>query len=193
MLVVYLRPQWRKTLLMTLLLITSVGLQLLNPQLIRYFIDTYVSGGSLQALTYAAVAFIVIAIANQGVSVYATYISENVAWTATNHLRTDLVAHCLGLDMAFHKAHTAGELIERIDGDVNALSNFFSQFVVHLLSSALLLIGVLSHTGWPIARRAQTSTVSWVNSLQEPKISAAMARLATSCGASICSCAVGCR
>jgi ATP-binding cassette, subfamily B, bacterial len=143
MLVVYLRPQWRKTLLMTFLLITSVGLQLLNPQLIRYFIDTYVSGGSLQALTYAAVAFIVIAIANQGVSVYATYISENVAWTATNHLRTDLVAHCLGLDMAFHKAHTAGELIERIDGDVNALSNFFSQFVVHLLSSALLLIGVL--------------------------------------------------
>ncbi len=74
---------------------------------------------------------------------YATYVSENVAWMATNHLRTDLVAHCLGLDMAFHKAHTAGELIERIDGDVNTLSNFFSQFVVHLLSNTILLIGVL--------------------------------------------------
>src|SRR5260370_30797802 len=45
--------------------------------------------------------------------------------------------------MAFHKAHTSGELIERIDGDVNALSNFFSQFVVHLLSNVLLIIGVL--------------------------------------------------
>ena len=133
MLVVYLRPQWRKTLLMTVLLLISVGLQLLNPQLISCFIDTYVSGGSLQALTYAAVAFIGIALANQAVAVYATYISENVAWTATNHLRTDLVAHCLGLDMAFHKVHTAGELIERIDDDVNALSNFFSQFIVYLL------------------------------------------------------------
>ncbi len=45
--------------------------------------------------------------------------------------------------MAFHKAHTSGELIERIDGDVNTLANFFSQFVVHLLSNVVLLIGVL--------------------------------------------------
>src|SRR5260370_38603809 len=45
--------------------------------------------------------------------------------------------------MAFQKAHTYGELIERIDGDVNTLSNFFSQFVVHLLSNVVLLIGVL--------------------------------------------------
>src|SRR5205823_3582414 len=75
-------------------------------------------------------------------SVLATYISENVAWTATNQLRTDLVAHCLTLDMAFHKEHTAGELIERIDGDVDALSNFFSQFVVHMLTNVVLLLGV---------------------------------------------------
>ncbi len=140
----YLRPQWRKTLLMALLLLTSVALQLLNPQLIRFFIDTYVNGGSLQALTYAALAFIGIALANQAIAVYATYISENVAWTATNHLRTDLLAHCLGLDMAFHKEHTAGELIERIDGDVDTLSNFFSRFIVHLLGNAILLIGILA-------------------------------------------------
>ncbi|MDQ6645374.1 MAG: ABC transporter ATP-binding protein/permease [Chloroflexota bacterium] len=143
MLLVYLKPQWRKSLLMAVLLLTNVGLQLVNPLLIRYFIDTFEGGGSISALTYAAVAFIGIALATQVIAVYATYVSENVAWMATNHLRTDLVAHCLGLDMAFHKAHTAGELIERIDGDVNTLSNFFSQFVVHLLSNTILLIGVL--------------------------------------------------
>jgi len=128
---------------MAVLLLTSVGLQLVNPLIIRYFIDTFESDGSISALTYAAVAFIGIALATQVIAVYATYVSENVAWMATNHLRTDLVAHCLGLDIAFHKAHTAGELIERIDGDVNTLSNFFSQFVVHLLSNTILLIGVL--------------------------------------------------
>src|SRR2546421_7813427 len=143
MLVAYLRPQWHKSLLMAVLLLANVGLQLANPLIIRYFIDTFVSGGSISALTYAAVAFIGIALATQVIAVYATYISENVAWTATNHLRSDLVAHCLGLDMAFHKVHTAGELIERIDGDVNTLANFFSQFVVHLLSNVVLLIGVL--------------------------------------------------
>src|SRR5207237_10402386 len=63
---------------------------------------------------------------------------------ATNELRSDLMAHCVTLDMAFHKEHTAGELIERIDGDVDALSKIFSQFVVNLLGSVLLALGILA-------------------------------------------------
>ncbi len=34
-------------------------------------------------------------------------------------------------------------MIERIDGDVTALSNSFSQFVIQVLGNALLLVGVL--------------------------------------------------
>jgi ATP-binding cassette subfamily B protein/ATP-binding cassette subfamily C protein len=139
----YLKPQWRRALLMVILLLASVGLQLVNPLVLRYFIDTVIAGGSALSMTIAGVIFIGIALTNQAVSVFATYISQNVAWTATNSLRVDLVAHCLGLDMAFHKVHTSGELIERIDGDVNTLSNFFSEFVVHLLMNTILLIGIL--------------------------------------------------
>jgi len=65
------------------------------------------------------------------------YWSERVAWTATNALRADLAAHLIGLDLSFHQAHTPGELIERVDGDVNALAGFFSSFVVRLVSSVL--------------------------------------------------------
>src|SRR5579864_6576329 len=132
----YLRPQKGRALLMGVLLLVSIGLQLANPQVLRYFIDTATSGGNASLLLFAAIMFIGIAITNQAVSVYARYLSENVAWTATNGLRSDLVAHCLSLDMAFHKEHTPGELIERIDGDVNILSNFFSKFVVYLLGNA---------------------------------------------------------
>ncbi len=143
LLVNYLRPQWGKTLVMIVLLFAGVGLQLLNPQILRYFIDTATSGSTATELIYTALLFIGVALLNQAVAASATYISENVAWTATNWLRTDLVAHCLTLDMAYHKAHSAGEMIERIDGDVNTLANFFSRFVVHMLSNVLLLIGVL--------------------------------------------------
>ncbi len=143
LLVKYLRPQSRRTLLMGLLLLTSIGLQLANPQVLRYFIDTATGGGTAPSLMVAALLFIGIALTNQAVSIYARYLSENVAWTATNQLRTDLVAHCLTLDMAYHKEHTSGELIERIDGDVNVLSNFFSKFVVYLLGNVILMVGVL--------------------------------------------------
>jgi ABC-type multidrug transport system fused ATPase/permease subunit len=89
------------------------------------------------------VLLVAITLVDESVSVATVYLSESVAWTATNQMRTDLLAHCLSLDMGFHKARTAGEMIERIDGDVDALSNFFSQFVLFLLTNVVLLVGVL--------------------------------------------------
>jgi ATP-binding cassette, subfamily B, bacterial len=45
--------------------------------------------------------------------------------------------------MRFHHARTPGELIERIDEDVTALANFFSQFVITVVGNVLLIGGVL--------------------------------------------------
>ena len=143
LLINYLKPQWPKVFLLAALLFSGIGLQLANPQVLRYFIDTATSGGAPETLTRAALLFIGIALTNQVLSTLATYVSENVGWTATNMLRADLVRHCLRLDVSFHKAHTPGELIERIDGDVTVLSNFFSQFVIRMLSNVILLSGVL--------------------------------------------------
>ena len=139
----YLTPQRPRVIALALLVFASIGLQLVNPQIVRYFIDTATRGGAMRDLIAAALVFLGVAVVQQLLSVAATYYGENVAWTATNALRADLAAHCLRLDMSFHKARTPGELIERIDGDVNALSNFFSQLVIGVLSNLLLLVGVL--------------------------------------------------
>lgn len=139
----YLKPQWRRVVLLAVLLLSSIVLQLANPQILRYFIDTAVGGGSLDTLLAAAAAFFGLTIVQQTISVFATYMSENVGWAATNALRVDLAAHCLRLDMTFHKTRQPGELIERIDGDVGALANFFSRFVIGVLGSLLLMVGVL--------------------------------------------------
>ena len=55
-----------------------------------------------------------------------------------------MAEHCLSLDMSFHKTQTSGSLIERVDGDVNALANFFSSFIIHLFGNLLLMIGILA-------------------------------------------------
>jgi ATP-binding cassette subfamily B protein/ATP-binding cassette subfamily C protein len=48
-------------------------LQILNPQILRYFIDTAVAGGSKQALVRAALLFIGVALVTQFLAVAATY------------------------------------------------------------------------------------------------------------------------
>src|SRR5260370_30358690 len=121
----------------------AVSLELLNPQIVSGFMDTAQAGGALEALALAAVLYLGIAIVGQMVAVGDTYLAESVGQAATNALRADLTTHCLDLDMPFHDARTPGEMIERVDGDVAALANFFSRFVLSLGASALMLLGVL--------------------------------------------------
>jgi ATP-binding cassette subfamily B protein len=145
----YLRPQWRRVAVLAVLLFAAIGLQLAGPQIIRVFIDTATGGHALaftnasQALIVAALLYLATALAGQVVALLETYVAENLAWAATNRLRADLMLHCLRLDMGFHKLHTPGELIERIDGDVSLLANFLSRFVVQVLGNLLLLVGIL--------------------------------------------------
>jgi ABC-type multidrug transport system fused ATPase/permease subunit len=138
----YLAPQRGKVALLGMLLALNIALQLINPQILRSFIDN-AANTSFQTLLFIALGFATTAIGGNVATGLATYVSEDVAWTATNALRSDLTRHTLNLDMPFHKAHTAGEMIERLDGDVTAMSNFFSQFVVRVLGTGALMIGVL--------------------------------------------------
>ncbi|MHB0858334.1 MAG: ABC transporter ATP-binding protein [Anaerolineae bacterium] len=140
----YMRPLWRKAALLTVVLFGSIGLQLLNPQIVRGFIDAAQAQAAPEKLILAAFSFLGVGLTVQTLNVVATYVGTDLGFGATNALRADLAEHCLRLDMAFHNDHTPGEFIERIDGDVTALSNFFSQFAVRLLGSALLMAGVLA-------------------------------------------------
>ena len=139
----YLGPQLPFVVTLGVLLFLSLGLQLVLPQIIRYFIDEAQKGAPVEALAVAAVAFIAIAVFQQVVQVFATYFSERVGWTATNNIREDLAAHALSLDMSYHNDRTPGEMIERVDGDPNELGTFFSLFIFEMLGSLLLLIGIL--------------------------------------------------
>lgn len=90
LLIKYLRPQSPTVALLSALLLGSIGLQLVNPQIMRSFLDLAQTGGTTQQMIRAALFFIGLALVQQIVTVLATYFSENVAWTATNALREDL-------------------------------------------------------------------------------------------------------
>ena len=139
----HITPQKAQFALLTALLVGSIGLQIVNPQIVRIFIDEATTGQTVERLATAALTFIGIALLQQVVSVSASYIGENVAWTATNALRAELANHCLHLDMSFHNDISPGELIERIDGDVMELSNFFSQLVVRVIGNLILMLGII--------------------------------------------------
>ena len=139
----YLVSQRGAALSMAVLLAVSTGLSLAAPQVLRSFIDSALTGAPTSLLIQASIGFFLIQLTKWVLNLLARYKVQKVAWTATNALRIDLMAHLVRLDLSFHKTHTPGELIERVDRDMEMLGVFLSNLVIELFGGGLLLIGIL--------------------------------------------------
>ena len=138
-----LRPErWRVAALVALLVVAML-LPLGAPLILGRIVDEAVAGEPTSLLGSLAVAYLVVAVLGEVLQLAVTYASIDLAWRVGNRLRADLAAHALGLDLSWHGRHSAGLLIARIDGDVQALTAFFSNVVLHVLGNAVLVTGVL--------------------------------------------------
>jgi len=77
----YLKPQKGRVAWLAIALLSSIALQLVNPQILGYFIDTAVTRGASPILVRIAILFIAVALVTQVFTVIATYLGEQVAWT----------------------------------------------------------------------------------------------------------------
>lgn len=140
----YLKHQMKWFLLLTVCIVSGIAIQIVNPQIVRRFIDVAVSSNPGNQLLIMAGLFFGLAAVQQLLAIVSAYIAQSIGWQATNALKEDLTAHCLKLDMNYFKGIRQGELIEIIEGDVNVLFNFFSRMAIILFSNGLLLVGVLT-------------------------------------------------
>ena len=144
----YLEPVKAQLFGLLALLLTTIGLQVYTPQLMRQFLDQAEAGVLLAVLGQTAVLFFSLTLLQKGLYLISVYTSEDLGWRATNQLRLDLTHHILRLDMGFHKLKPAGELIERIDGDISNLAEYFSELVINVFSNGLLVSLILLLLFW---------------------------------------------
>jgi len=139
----YLGPWRRRFALLGALLVVGTLLQTLGPQLAQRFIDAQRAHAVETALLALALGAIAAAALNALSGVIAAFLGQDIGWAATNRIREDLAGWLLRQDMSFHNLRTPGELIERIDGDLSALSNSFSVLLIQVVGGVLLMLGTL--------------------------------------------------
>lgn len=143
LLTAYLRPERRALAALTAVLVVAMLLPVAGPVLLGGIIDDALAGRGTRVLIAGAVAFLGVTLAADALQLVVTYASVRLAWRIGNRLRLDLARHALGLDLTWHGSHSPGLLIERIDGDVEAIVRFSSTAVLNLLGNAVLLTGTL--------------------------------------------------
>jgi ATP-binding cassette, subfamily B, bacterial len=121
----------------------SMLLRLSLPLLLGRFADDALAGESADALVRLAVAYVVVALVSEALGLGVVWGSVRLSWRAGNRLRERLAAHALRLEQAWHGRHSPGQLIERIDGDVEAMVVFFSGIAIEIAGNVALIAGMV--------------------------------------------------
>jgi ATP-binding cassette subfamily B protein len=143
LLAAYLRPERARLLVLGSVLLVATLAPVAGPVLLGHAIDAALNGQPTGDLVTIAIAFLIVTVGADALQVIVAWQSVHLAWRVGNRLRLDLARHALRLDLDWHSRHSAGLLIERLDGDVEAIVTFSSTAVVQLLGNALLLVGVV--------------------------------------------------
>lgn len=143
LLLAYLRPERRPIAALVAILVVAMVLPLAGPVLVGRFVDAALAAEPTGALVGLAVAFLATTLVGDGLQLVVTWLSVRMAWRVGNDLRSDLCRHALSLDLDWHGDHSPGQLIERIDGDIDAVTRFSSTAVLQLVGNAILVAGVL--------------------------------------------------
>ncbi|MBK5222965.1 MAG: ABC transporter ATP-binding protein [Acidimicrobiia bacterium] len=138
------RPERRQATGIIGLLFIALLLRLAMPAMLGWFVDSAIDGRPADFLTRIAVAYVAVALTAEILQLSVTWGAVNLSWRAGNRLRERLSRHALRLEMGWHGRHSPGQLIERIDGDVEALAVFFANVLVHVVGNVALMIGMLT-------------------------------------------------
>ena len=149
-----LRPQAGRWAALGVLTAVGAALTVVGPLVVRSIVDQATEGTSADTIRRLALVFLMIVLAAQLVSVLVARAATHTAWATTNDLRMRMARHVLGLDHEFHRQHTPGELIQRVDGDVTSVSDLLGRVLPKAVGSAILVGGmviVVAVIDWRIA------------------------------------------
>ena len=138
-----LRPHARRWAGLAVLVAVGSLLLLAGPLVVRRIVDRAAEGAATAELQRLAILFLVIVVVAQVVEIVVVRAATASAWRTTNQLRLDMTDHVLGLDHEFHRRHTPGELIQRVDGDVTSVSDLLGRVIPRALGAVLLITGMV--------------------------------------------------
>ena len=142
-LIAYLKPYRKQIIVAYASVIVSIALNLVVPQVIKQAIDTGLASGTMTALIAAAVAILLLALVRVFTELGLRYFGEWLSHRFAYDIRNDFYAKVQSLSFSFHDRSHTGDLMSRAIGDISEAERFIGVGLMDLVSTAILLIGVI--------------------------------------------------
>ncbi len=151
------RPYWAQTLLVTLAILLSSGLGVVNPLLIRVIFDRALFCGSgcpdLGLLTRLVALMAAVPVVGGAIGVGQTYLANRVGQRVMQDLRDRLYAHLQRMSLRFFTATRTGEIQSRLANDVGGVQSVVTDTAATVLANVVIVVSTLVAMlaiSWPL-------------------------------------------
>ena len=144
------RHSWPLLLAFAMMMIEGSAIGLLSYMMKPMFDNIFV-GGQTEALWWVGGAIFGLFLLRAVSSVVQRVVLTHVSQLSAAQMRTDLLDHVMTLDLSFHQTTSPGTLIERVQGDVQALGAVWTGIITGLgrdVVSVFWLFGVAIWVDW---------------------------------------------
>ncbi len=150
----YLKPYILQFVLVFIVIAVSSVLGLLPSVITGKIVDKISMGGTvLQLLNLLVIAFIVLA-ASQIISVLERYINAWISQKIIFDMKNQMYAHLQGMSHSFFMSEKQGDIITRMNSDINGVSSVISGTLASVVSNILTVASTLFYlfyTDWRLA------------------------------------------
>lgn len=139
----YLKPYKFKASLVTLMMLFVIGVELLNPFMLKIAIDSYIGQKNILGLIWLSLGMLVINLFSMWVSKIRMIKMGEISNDIVVNIRHDLYNHIQKLSFDFFDNRPVGKILARIMGDINSLQEFFNSLVTTLIPETITVVTVV--------------------------------------------------
>ncbi len=131
----FFRPYRERLGVISVLILVTVSIGVVNPILLKLIIDNLLGPQDLGLLYLQAGLMIVLPIVSSGIGVWQSYLSNVVGQRVMDDLRLALYSHLQWMPLRFFTETRTGEIQSRIGNDVNGVQSVVTDTAASLLSN----------------------------------------------------------
>lgn len=140
----YLSKHWRLLLVAMVFMALEGGMFGALSYMMKPMFDRVFVGGEADAIVWVGLLFLGIFVIRAVASIVQKVLLTRISQLSVADIRQDLLAHLLVLDTQYHQTHSPGYLMQRVEGDVDAISKVWRTVITGAGRDVIALISLFA-------------------------------------------------
>ncbi|TET35821.1 MAG: ABC transporter ATP-binding protein [Planctomycetota bacterium] len=153
----YFTPYWSQFTVILFCIALAAGLNVLPPFCVAMILDKAIPGGDMNLLALLAGAMVALAVISGFMGVLQHTLTARAGQSIMFDLRTELYRHLQRMSLFFYTATRSGQIVSRINNDVNAVQGVATTTIITIASNLATLAATsiaLFSMNWKLALMA---------------------------------------